>query len=112
MIAYIAALMHVHLPHFEEPLKPVIGFAGAILSGAAYYLGQHTTVLPDDARNWAELGGTVGLVAGLSYGCTTLWKALQDSNKVISDLNKEIRDNWRDMNDKLIAALEKLNPDN
>lgn len=120
--------------HLSEISHPVIGYATAMASGAGYYLAQHTDAIPVQARGWMELGGTLGLIGGLSYGCVTLWKALQEQRKEsatnakeLADkaaderkaflaakdaLELEIRTDWKQQNARLIAVLEKIDPDN
>ncbi len=61
-------------------------------------------------KGWIEVGGTIGLIVGLSYGCTTLWKEVQKQKQEIAHLNKEVREDWKKQNDRLISALDKIDP--
>lgn len=92
--------------------QPMYGAAVALASGIGFKLAQTVDVIPEPVRAWGEFGGTLGFIGGLLYGLVTLWKALQDSKKEIADLNKQIRDDWKTQNDKLIAVLERLDHDN
>jgi len=56
-------------------IETIAGFATAGASSAVLWLSQ--TVTPA-AEPWLQLGGTVGLIGGLSYGCITLWKSNQE----------------------------------
>lgn len=59
-------------------IESVAGFATAGASTAVLRIAQ--TVTPA-AEPWLQLGGTVGLIGGLSYGCITLWKSNQELMK-------------------------------
>lgn len=107
--------------HFD-PLQPVLGYLTAAASAAVLWVGQIVDNLPI-SKGWLELGGTIGLVTGLSYGCVTLWKALQNQRVEMNqerrefiaakdNLEKEIRTDWKQQNEKLIAVLERLEPHN
>lgn len=110
-------------PHFTGDFShPLLGYLGAGVSTAVYWVAQTVDAIPPPARGWMEVGGTFGLIGGLTYGCVTLWKELQrvrsDANaqldasrKEISELNREIRGDWKTQNDKLITVLEKLDKD-
>jgi hypothetical protein len=100
---------NMHLPH--DAFSSVVGFIGAGLSTAVLYLAQAVDAVPPQARGWMELGGTLGLIGGLSYACVTLWKEIQNQRRSMDDLNKEIRGDWKTQNEKLIAVLDKLDPD-
>lgn len=89
---------------------PILGFLFASLSAGALKLAQ--SVPPTaDLRNIMEGGAYIGLVTGLSYAVITLWKRLNKRDEDIAALNKEIRDDWKTQNDKLINVLEKLDPE-
>jgi hypothetical protein len=103
------------MTHHIDPLQPVLGYVLAAVSSGALWMAE---VVPDGAP-WLQVGGTAGLIAGLSYGCVTLWKSLQEQRreftaeraafiKAKDDLEKEIRDDWKDQNDKLITVLHKI----
>lgn len=100
-------------PHsIADFAQPVYGAAVALMSGVGYKLANSIDVIPEPVKVWGEFGGTLGFMGGLIYGLVTLWKALQDSKKEIADLNKEIREDWKKQNDKLISVLEKFDTDN
>jgi hypothetical protein len=114
--------------HSPDIHAPVLGFVAAAFSTGSLWISQLA-----DAPGWLELGGTLGLIGGLSYGCVTLWQALQDQRKeshaereAAADraaaerrefiaakdaLELEIRSDWKNQNAKLISVLEKLDPD-
>lgn len=94
--------------HFTELAQPAIGFLGA---AASLTVAQISEAIPPQARGWVEGGAYVALVGFLAYGCITLWRRLNDRDKEIAELNKEIRADWKTQNDKLISVLEKLDPD-
>lgn len=100
-----------HMNIFPDPTHPLIGLIGATLSGAAIWVGQTAQQMPPETQGWIQLGGTLGLIGGLSYACKTLWSELQTSRKESADLNKTMRDDWKYQQDKLIAVLNKLDPD-
>jgi hypothetical protein len=97
--------------HIHELTQPALGFIGAAASLATSQLAQVSEAIPPQARGWVEGGAYVALVGFLAYGCITLWKRLNDRDKEIADLNREIRTDWKAQNDKLIDVLEKLDPD-
>ena len=94
-----------------------MGFVTAGISTASLWLAN---AAPDAASSGIiELGGTVGLVGGLSYGCITLWKSLQDQRheftnerkdfiKAKDELEKEIRNDWKAQNTRLVNVLERM----
>lgn len=101
-----------------DPLQPILGYALAGVSTAAIWLAN---AMPDPSP-WLQLGGTAGLIGGLSYGCITLWKALKEQRSEFTaeraafirakdDLEKEIRDDWKDQNEKLMAVLNRIDSD-
>jgi hypothetical protein len=109
---------HILDPH----INPLVGFVTAGLSTATIWLAETVSQVSPVSKGWIEIGGTVGLIGGLSYGCVTLWKEIQRMNKDARDereahreevaaLNEEIRREKRDQNDKLIEVLNKLDPD-
>ena len=100
-----------HHMHFQELAQPFIGFVGAAASLGTAKLAQISEAIPPHARGWVEGGAYVALVAFLAYGCVTLWKRLNDRDKEIAELNKEIRADWKTQNEKLITVLQKLDPD-
>ncbi len=89
-------------------IHPIIGFGSAGVSTLGLWLAQ--TASPS-IEQWVQGGGTVGLIGGLSYGCVTLWKANQKSMADIAELNKEIRTDWKNQNERLINVLERLDSD-
>lgn len=88
--------------------QPAISFAA---STACFIVAQISEAIPPAARGWVEGGAYAGFVAFLVYAVWTLWKRLNDRDKEIAELNKEIRSDWKTQNDKLIQVLEKLDPD-
>jgi hypothetical protein len=110
-------------PHIIDPhVNPLLGFVTAGLSTATIWLAETVSHVSPVSKGWIEIGGTVGLIGGLSYGCVTLWKEIQRMNKDARDereahraevaaLNAEIREEKRIQNDKLIEVLNKLDPD-
>jgi len=105
-------------PHFN----PVLGFVTAGLSTATIWLAETVSQVSPVSKGWIEVGGTIGLIGGLSYGCVTLWKEIQRMNTdarnereihraEVAALNAEIREEKRVQNDKLIEVLNKLDPD-
>lgn len=112
------------MPHrlFEPLLAPVIGFLWAGISTLALWLADAMSEVSPISKGWIELGGTLGLIGGLAYGCITLWKELQTQkrearedreahHKEIANLNLEIRTEKREQNDKLIEVLNRLDPE-
>lgn len=93
---------------FSHLAQPAIGFAGA---AGSFLVAQISEAIPPQARGWVEGGAYVALVGFLAYGCVTLWRRLNDRDKEIAELNKEIRSDWKTQNDRLIHVLEKLEPD-
>jgi len=102
-----------------DPFQPVIGYTVAATSSGVMWLAE---TLPNQAP-WLQVGGTAGLIAGLSYGCVTLWRSLQEQRreftseraafiKAKEELEKEIRNDWKGQNDKLIAVLQKIDDKN
>jgi len=114
--------------HSPDIHSPVIGFVAAGFSSASIWIAQ----LPG-SPGWLEMGGTLGLIGGLSFACITMWKALQDhrhesraereADAARADrerrefiaakdaLELEIRSDWKAQNAKLISVLERLDPD-
>lgn len=104
---------------FEPLISPLIGYTVAGFSTAMIHLAEVTSHLTQLPKSSIEVGGTIGLIGGLSYGCLTLWKEIQTLKREaredrdryhadISDLNREIRNERREQNDKLIDALNQL----
>ena len=109
---------HILDPH----VNPLVGFVTAGLSTATIWLAETVSEVSPVSKGWIEIGGTIGLIGGLSYGCVTLWKEIQRMNQdaraereahreEVAALNAEIRNEKRDQNDKLIEVLNKLDPD-
>lgn len=94
--------------HVTDLAQPAIGFLGA---AGSLTLAQISEAIPPQARGWVEGGAYVALVAFLAYGCVTLWKRLNERDKDIAELNREIRQDWKTQNDRLIQVLEKLDKD-
>ncbi len=87
---------------YSEIAQPVIGFVGA---GVSYVFITLADVVPEvvsrpELSGWMQLGGTAGLIGGLSYGCVTLWKALQTQR---SEMNQERKDSAKVMADERAA---------
>lgn len=103
-------LTHHHPPqmHLSELAQPALGFIGMVLS---FIVAQVSSAIPEAARGWVEGGAYVALVGFLAYTSWTFWKRLNDRDKEIADLNREIRDDWKEQNDRLINVLDKLDPD-
>lgn len=102
-----------------DPLQPILGYILAAASSGVMWLAE---AVPAHAP-WLQVGGTAGLIGGLSYGCITLWKSLQEQRreftaeraafiKAKDDLEKEIRDDWKEQNNKLITVLNKIDDKN
>lgn len=98
-----------------DPLQPILGYVLAGASTGAIWLANNIA----EPSPWLQIGGTAGLIGGLSYGCVTLWKSLQDQRreftaerqafiKAKDELEREIRDDWKEQNDKLITVLQRL----
>ena len=104
------------------PHEPIVGFFGAIASSFLLWISDAVSNSLPIPNGVVELGGTVGLIGCLTYGCVTLWKQLQiekrDSamererhQKESAQLHMEILGETRRQNDKLICVLEKIDPD-
>jgi hypothetical protein len=102
-----------------DPLQPILGYVLAATSSGVMWLAE---TVPAHAP-WLQVGGTAGLIGGLSYGCITLWKSLQEQRreftseraafiKAKEELEKEIRNDWKGQNDKLISVLQKIDDKN
>jgi len=109
--------MNCHLPH-----EPIVGFIGAAFSSATLWLSDAISSNVPVSNGIVELGGTIGLIGFLTYGCITLWKQLQvekkDSatererhQKECANLHMEILGETRRQNEELICVLKKLDPD-
>lgn len=96
----------MHVP--ADAVHPVIGFVGAAISAATIRLAQ---VLPNEVQGWFEGGAYIGLVCFLIYAVTTMWRRLKEKDKESAELQKEIRDDWKKQNEKLIKVLNRLDPD-
>ena len=92
----------------SEFLQPALGFLGMVLS---FIVAQVSDAIPPAARGWVEGGAYVCLVGFLAYTSWTFWKRLNDRDKEIAELNREIREDWKEQNTKLISVLDKLDPD-
>lgn len=112
----------MNVPFLDPHVNPLIGFTTAGLSTATIWLAETASQVSPVSKGWIEVGGTIGLIGGLSYGCVTLWKEIQRMNNdarlerevhraEVAALNAEIRDEKRSQNDKLIEVLNKLDPD-
>lgn len=121
------------LHHCADALHPLLGYTIAGVSAVTCFMASAVDSISPDARGWMELGGTLGLIGGLSYGCVTLWKALQEQRKESAAaversearaaeerkafiaakdaLELEIRTDWKQQNAKLIEVLNRLDPD-
>lgn len=100
-------------------MQPIIGFTAATLSATALWLAESIPSIPPETRGWVEVGGTIGLIGGLSFACSKLWSEIQkmrDEQRTereahrleISELNEEIRIERRDQNNALIEALNQI----
>jgi len=119
---------------YTEIAQPIIGFVGATASAAMMYVAQTPEVVSrPEISGWMQLGGTAGLIGGLSYACLTLWKALQTQRSEMATerkesasemaaeraahdagkaaLNAEIRGELKKQTQDLIEVLSKLDPD-
>jgi len=96
---------------FPDAFHPIIGSIGAAFCGAVIWIADAAKDVPPEAQGWIQLGGTIGLICCLSYACKTLWSELQTSRKETASLNQLMRDDWKQQNEKLISALDKLDPD-
>jgi len=110
--------MSLRYSFFDQMFHPIVGAVGAGCSTIVIAVAE---ALPSVPQGWVELGGTLGLIGFLSYGCITLWKELQLAKKearddrdkhykTVADLNLEIREEKRDQNERLITAISKLDP--
>jgi hypothetical protein len=104
------------------PHEPILGFAGGLASACLLWVADAAAAVTPIPTGVIELGGTIGLIGFLSYGCVTLWKQLQiektESSKErerhqaeISNLHTEILGETRRQNSELISVLKKLDPD-
>jgi hypothetical protein len=104
------------------PHEPILGFLGGFFSAGLLWIADVAPQSLPVPEGVIQLGGTVGLIGFLSYGCVTLWKQLQieknESAKErerhqdqISNLHNEILGETRRQNNELIAVLKKLDPD-
>jgi hypothetical protein len=104
------------------PYDPILGFLGGLSSAFLLFISDVAPSALPVPEGVIQLGGTVGLIGFLSYGCVTLWKQLQlekgESQKErerhqneIANLHKEILGETRRQNTELIAVLKKLDPD-
>jgi hypothetical protein len=104
------------------PYDPILGFLGGLFSASMLLISDVAPEAIPVPEGVIQLGGTVGLIGFLSYGCVTLWKQLQlekgEAQKErerhqneIADLHKEILGETRRQNTELIAVLKKLDPD-
>ena len=109
------------MPHrlFELPYQPLLSGVGAFCSTALIWLADS---VPNVTPGIVELGGTIGLIGFLSYGCVTLWKDNQQKQvdgvaerdrhrKEMTELHAQIWGETRRQNEELIAVLKKLDPD-
>lgn len=105
-----------------DAFQPVLGFLSATVATTVLYVAQAVDQIPPQARGWMEMGGTLGLIGGLSYGCVTLWKEVQSCRREMAaeragfiaakdSLEKEIRTEWKAQNEKLISVLDRLDSD-
>lgn len=95
----------------HQLLQPTLGFTGACLSTGFLWLAEVPELVTPQASGWVQLGGTIGLITCLSYAVVTLWKELQLLRQKNEDLSKEIRDDWKAQNTKLVDVLNKLDPE-
>jgi hypothetical protein len=104
------------------PTDPILGFLGGLVSASVLWLSDAISVNAPVPQGVVELGGTIGLIGFLSYGCVTLWKQLQlEKAESIKErdrhrdelvrLHEEILGETRRQNGELIAVLKKLDPD-
>lgn len=110
-------------PTILDPhVNPLLGFVTAGVSTATLWMADIVAEVSPVSKGWIEVGGTIGLIGGLAYGCVTLWKEIQKMNdyareereahrEEVAALNAEIRNEKKAQNDKLIEVLNKLDPD-
>ena len=110
------------IPSSEMLSSPLPAIVGASGSTVALWLAETISDVSPISRGWIELGGTIGLIGFLSYGCITLWKKLQEREEMatlerdrhrleINSLYIDDRNERRQQTEKLIEVLNKLDPD-
>lgn len=100
------------IPHLHDTL---IGYATAGFSTIALWFANVAEAAVPGAGNVLQTGGTAGLIAGLTFGCISLWKLVQSlrdeiraQRAEIRELNEEIREEWKSQSEELISVLKKL----
>ena len=94
---------------FSSPLYDTIaGYVTAIGSTIALWLSDAADAAIPGSGSLIQMGGTAGLIAGLSVGCFSLWKLVLAQRAEINELNREIRDEWKAQSEELISVLRKL----
>jgi hypothetical protein len=86
----------------------IAGYATAGASTAALWMADAADATLPGMGNVLQTGGTAGLILGLAWGCISLWKFVQSQRNEISQLNAEIRSEWKAQSEKLISVLNKL----
>ena len=93
----------------HSPLNDtILGYSTAGASTLALWLADAADAALPGIGEMIQLGGTAGLIAGLSFGCWNLWKLVQSQRNEISQLNEEIRNEWKAQSEELISVLKKL----
>jgi hypothetical protein len=95
--------------HF--PTDVVTGYATAGAGTLALWLADAAEATIPGAGGLLQAGGTAGLIIGLTYGCVSLWREVRSQRSEISQLNEEIRREWKAQSEKLISVLNKLDKD-
>lgn len=72
-------------------------------------LAQASGAVPDGAKGWLEGGAYFGFVAFLTFAVSTLWKTNQTLGEKLGTLEKEFREEWKGLVEKLTKALEDAN---
>lgn len=94
---------------FASPLHDTIaGYTTAGASTLALWLADTAEVVVPGSGSLLQMGGTAGLIGGLSVGCFSLWKLVQAQRAEINELNREIREEWKSQSEELISVLRKL----
>jgi hypothetical protein len=89
-------------------ISPLIGFALAGLGVGMNRVAAAVEAIPPETTKWMEFGGSMGIVAGLSYAVLTLWKELNKQRDKFDQLNQDVRGEWKAQSEKLTSVLEKL----
>jgi hypothetical protein len=94
---------------FASPLQDTIaGYTTAVASTLALWVADAAETIVPGSANLLQMGGTAGLIGGLSVGCYSLWRLVQSQRSEINELNREIREEWKSQSEELISVLRKL----